>query len=121
MVVRRKRKLYSHVWPIDELAATPPKGWTGWPEGKRFALVLTHDVETAEGQEKCTRLAMLEEKLGFRSSFNFVAEEYNVSPVLRSYLAERGFEIGVHGLFHKETHSGPGKYFKNKQLKLTVI
>ena len=37
------------IWPIDKNAGKPPEGWTGWPDGKKFALVLTHDVETAEG------------------------------------------------------------------------
>jgi len=43
-----------------------------WPNGKKFALVLTHDVETAEGLDKCYQLAEIEERLGFRSSFSFV-------------------------------------------------
>jgi hypothetical protein len=63
-------------------------------------LVLTHDVERAEGQERCIQLATLEEKLGVRSSFNFVAEGYPVSADLREHLKDRGFEVGVHGLNH---------------------
>jgi len=27
----------------------PAPGWSGWPDGKKFALVLTHDVEGPEG------------------------------------------------------------------------
>jgi glycosyltransferase involved in cell wall biosynthesis len=91
------------VWPIDEKAARPPEGWTGWPEGKRFALVLTHDVETVKGMRRSMDLADLDENLGFRSSFNFVAEEYDVTPGLREYLTGKGFEVGVHGLDHKGT------------------
>ena len=72
----RMRKKYVGVWPIDERAGKAPKGWQGWPEGKKFALVLTHDVDTAKGQERCYQLAELEERLGFRSSFNFVPERY---------------------------------------------
>ena len=99
-IVLRKRKLYSHIWPIDERAAKPPDGWTGWPDQKKFALVLTHDVDTARGQEKCLELAKMEEGMGFRSSFNFVPERYDVSSELRDYLTENGFEVGVHGLLH---------------------
>jgi hypothetical protein len=99
-VVLKKRKNYSNVWPIDEKAAKPPAGWKGWPDGIRFALLLTHDVETANGQEKCMILANLEESLGFWSSFNFVAKEYNVSSELKHYLVKNGFEVGVHGLYH---------------------
>jgi hypothetical protein len=88
------------VWPIDPEAGHPPAGWTGWPEQKKFALVLSHDVDTAEGHDRCLQLMQLEEKLGFRSSFNFVPEGYPVSPELRRELTERGFDVGVHGLVH---------------------
>ncbi len=101
-IVLRKRSQVSHVWPIDERAGKPPEGWTGWPDGKKFALVLTHDVETAEGQEKCLGLMEMEKKLGFRSSFNFVVEEYRSFPELRVYLEQQGFEVGIHGLRHNK-------------------
>ena len=91
----------AHTWPIDKQACNPPLGWTGWPDGKRFALVLTHDVEKAGGQKKCYELMAMEARLGFRSSYNFVAEEYVVSSELRRYLTDKGFEVGVHGLNHK--------------------
>jgi peptidoglycan/xylan/chitin deacetylase (PgdA/CDA1 family) len=71
-----------------------------WPAGGRFAFVLTHDVETAEGQSRVRALADLDEEFGFRSSFNFVPERYRVDPSLLEELRERGFEVGVHGLRH---------------------
>ena len=52
----------------------------------------------------------LEESLGFKSSFNFVAERYKVSQLLRDEIISRGFEIGVHGLKHD------GKLFKSKKI-----
>lgn len=71
-----------------------------WPEGHRFAFVLTHDIETAEGQVYVRAVADLEENSGFRSSFNFVPERYPLDYKLMQELRERGFEIGVHGLKH---------------------
>ncbi|HEX3270048.1 MAG TPA: hypothetical protein VHR15_05325 [Ktedonobacterales bacterium] len=71
-----------------------------WPDGQRFAFVLTHDVEDAAGAAFVPRLAELEERLGFRSSFNFVPERYPVDLALLSALRQRGFEVGVHGLRH---------------------
>jgi peptidoglycan/xylan/chitin deacetylase (PgdA/CDA1 family) len=71
-----------------------------WPDGHRFAFVLTHDVETADGQAHVQRLADLETEYGFRSSFNFVAERYRLDHALLDSLKARGFEIGVHGLKH---------------------
>ncbi|MDP3068879.1 MAG: glycosyltransferase [Opitutaceae bacterium] len=88
-------------WPIDPATRFAPEGWPGWPQGKKFSVVLTHDVEGMAGLAKCRQLADLEESLGFRSSFNFIPEgEYRVTPKLREELSARGFEVGVHDLRH---------------------
>ncbi|MDB6169043.1 MAG: hypothetical protein JWM88_1907 [Verrucomicrobia bacterium] len=101
IMARWKRKKYRATWPIDEAAAKKPNGWQGWPDGKKFALVLTHDVEGPEGLARCRHLAEIEMKLGFRSSFNFIPEgSYSVAPELRAWLVENGFEVGVHDLKH---------------------
>ena len=89
------------VWPIAPGSERRPEGWPGWPENKKFALVLTHDVESAVGLRKCRKLMQLEIEAGFRSSFNFVPEgDYRVPPELREELAQNGFEIGIHDLKH---------------------
>jgi glycosyltransferase involved in cell wall biosynthesis len=78
-----------------------PEGWPGWPGGKQFALVLTHDVETKAGLNRVKQLAELEIRLGFRSSFNFIPEaDYRVSQELREWLKANDFEVGVHDLHH---------------------
>lgn len=71
-----------------------------WPHGRRTALVLTHDIETAMGQENVRHVMDLEESLGFRSSFNFVPERYPLDLDLIQELESRGFEVGIHGLKH---------------------
>ena len=101
ILVRRILKKGACRWPIDPDSGEAPEGWQGWPHGKRFALVLTHDVETAKGLKNCYRLIEIEEALGFRSSFNLVAKDYEVSEEFRRELIKRGFEIGIHGLTHK--------------------
>lgn len=89
------------VWPIMESAGRKPEGWPGWPDGKQFAFVLTHDVEGRRGLANARRLAELEMELGFRSCFNFVPEgEYTVPADLRHWLTDNGFEVGVHDLHH---------------------
>src|SRR2546425_10248609 len=69
-------------WPINEVAGTVPEGWPGWPDGKKFAFVVTHDVESRKGLERCRELAQMEMRLGFRSSFNFVPEGKYATPEL---------------------------------------
>jgi hypothetical protein len=97
---RIKLRTHGHVWPIDEKAATHPKNWQGWPDGKRFAFVMTHDVETEVGRDRCLELMRLDQEYGIVSSFNFVPERYEVSKELREHLVSQGFEIGIHDLKH---------------------
>lgn len=101
--------MYKDIWPILESAGNTPADRKGWPDSKKFANVLTHDVETEKGHDKCDKLLNLEREFGFRLSLNFIPERYNVSKNLREFLVKNGFEVGVHGLIHD------GKLFKNKQ------
>lgn len=71
-----------------------------WPEKYHYALVLTHDIETATGQAYVRQVAELEIDNGLRSSFNFIPERYPLDHALIGWLREHGFEIGVHGLKH---------------------
>src|SRR5436190_1077889 len=98
---RRKLGRVSDKWPIDPGAGVTPAGWPGWPEGKRFALVLTHDVEGEAGLKQCNAVAEVEERFHFRSAFNFIPEgKYSMSASVRESLGARGFEIGLHDLRH---------------------
>src|SRR6266481_375810 len=100
-VALRLRDRIGSVWPIAPGSERRPQDWPGWPGNKKFALVLTHDVESAAGLRKCRELMQLEMEAGFRSSFNFVPEgDYRLAPELREELAQNGFEIGIHDLRH---------------------
>jgi peptidoglycan/xylan/chitin deacetylase (PgdA/CDA1 family) len=128
---RLLRKVYSNAgkqpenWPIDSryaqfqfellrqallLTGKNTIQYTNiWPNGSHFALILTHDIETAQGQAFVRKIADLEENLGFRSSFNFVLERYPLDFQLMDELRQRGFEIGCHGLKHD------GRKFDSRQ------
>ena len=97
----RLRSRIGNVWPIMPGSEIPPENWPGWPSDKKFAFVLTHDVESRAGLGKCQPLMQLEMELGFRSSFNFVPEgSYRVPAELREALTGGGFEVGIHDLKH---------------------
>lgn len=97
----RLRETTKDIWPILPGSERPPEGWTGWPEGKKFAFVLTHDVEGPDGLARCRELMDVEQELGFRSSFNFIpAGSYRVPDALREETVRRGFEVGVHDHKH---------------------
>lgn len=118
ILTRLKRSRFSDIWPIDNRSEEPPIEWKGWPNQKRFALVLTHDVESNQGHEKCEKLMRLEQELGFRSSFNFVPERYFVSSRLRYKLTANGFEVGVHGLNHDGKLYASEKIFNQRSERI---
>ena len=106
----RKLEKVRSSWPVLPGSEKPPAGWPGWPEGKQFAFVLTHDVEGASGLAKVPKLTDLEKRLGFRSSFTLVPEgSYRSTPEFRQQLVEDGFEVAVHDLHHN------GKLFLKKK------
>jgi hypothetical protein len=98
----KQRKQVSNIWPVAPGSEQRPSNWSGWPHGKTFAFVLTHDVEGPKGLAKCRQLMQREMELGFRSSINFIPEafDYRVPVELREELVQNGFEVGVHDLHH---------------------
>lgn len=117
-IVRQKEKRYRHIWPIDPKSATPPKNWKGWPENKKFALVLSHDVDFQKGHDGVVKLMDIEDKLGFKSSFNFVPERYKVSKDLIETVKNRGFQVCVHGLKHDGKLFSCRKEFNRRAKKI---
>jgi peptidoglycan/xylan/chitin deacetylase (PgdA/CDA1 family) len=81
-----------------------------WPHGHTFAFVLTHDVEARGGHDFVSQVMALEEKYGFRASYNFVPEGYKVDDSLLEEMRQRGHEVGVHGLKHD------GRLFSSREL-----
>ena len=115
----RLRKRIGDVWPIMPGSERPPENWPGWPGGKKFAFVLTHDVEGKAGLSRCRSLMQLEGDLGFRSSFNFIPEgTYRVPAELREELTARGFEVGIHDLKHDGRLFASRRTFKRRALKI---
>ena len=72
-----------------------------WPEGATACLVLTHDVESQVGYDFCPRLMDIDERFGFRSSFQIVPEErYEPTLTFVNEIKRRGFEVNIHDLNH---------------------
>ena len=85
---------------IADLADGPVPFLGLWPAGRSWALVLTHDVETAAGYRDMDLLRAPERARGYRSSWNFVGARYQVDDRTVRSLQDDGCEIGVHGLRH---------------------
>ena len=72
-----------------------------WPDGAPSCAIVTHDIETSDGLDRCGWLMDIDEKAGIRSSFQIVPEDrYSVSAAFLDAIRTRGFEINVHDLNH---------------------
>ncbi|MCU0343265.1 MAG: hypothetical protein MUF28_05535 [Ignavibacterium sp.] len=99
--IYKKLPKYKDSWPILPGSEKKPENWKGWPDGKKFTLVLTHDVEHQRGYDRVLKLLQVEKELGFVSSFYFVPErDYKVEKSLLNTVKNNGFEYGLHGLHH---------------------
>jgi hypothetical protein len=48
-LIKKKIERVKKVWPILPGSEKKPENWKGWKGEKKFALVLTHDVEHKRG------------------------------------------------------------------------
>ncbi|MGE5411343.1 MAG: hypothetical protein ACM3MI_10325 [Clostridiales bacterium] len=71
-----------------------------YPFGAQSAIILTHDVEGKEGFDFIPNIMKLEEKYGFRSSWNIVPHQYKIDQGIVCLINEAGHEIGIHGYNH---------------------
>jgi SAM-dependent methyltransferase len=71
-----------------------------WPGGRRFAAILTHDVEGPSGVARVPEIIELERRHGLVSSWNFVAEWYPLDTGLLDHVRAAGCEVGLHAIKH---------------------
>jgi len=83
---------------VQTAAAVPHIAF--WPDGLRYAFVITHDVEMDAGLRRAPALAALEQELGFTSCWNLVPERYPIDWGIVNELRQQGYEIGLHGVKH---------------------
>lgn len=81
---------------IEPLLARAPF----WPAGKRFAIALTHDVDSADGLELAREIAAEETALGERSCWYLVGRDYPLDRAAIEDLRAGGSELGLHGAHH---------------------
>jgi peptidoglycan/xylan/chitin deacetylase (PgdA/CDA1 family) len=71
-----------------------------WPDGRRAALLLTHDVDTAAGAARIGSVAELSRALGVRATFFVCSHHYPLDTDALARLEQAGFEIASHGYDH---------------------
>ena len=120
---QKKREQVRHLWPVAPGSEQRPSNWSGWPHGKKFAFILTHDVEGRKGLERCRQMMQLEMRLGFRSSINFIPEalDYTVPVELREELVQNGFELECTTFIMMANFTGHGVNSPKKRPVSTTI
>ncbi len=102
------------VWPVEPSVETIRRVYLGlrkasepdltpapfWPEGRRFAIALTHDVDSAKGLRVAREIAGEESARGHRSCWYLVGRDYRLDPVAVGDLRAAGGEFGLHGAHH---------------------
>lgn len=84
-------------------APVPPAALPLWPDGKRYAVVLNHDVDTEWGlahPQGIAALRRIEEDLGLRSAWMVVTRLADAGQGVFADLMAAGHEIGCHGTVH---------------------
>ena len=78
------------------------------------AIVLSHDVEDAEGFAYIPNVIALEEKYGFKSSWNIVPYKYPIDRGIIDEIRNSGHEIGIHGYNHDGKLYASEKIFRQR-------
>jgi peptidoglycan/xylan/chitin deacetylase (PgdA/CDA1 family) len=82
-----------------------------WPRNHMSCAIMTHDVETGEGQDFCPTMLEMEREYGIRSAFELVPEvRYVVSEAILGAIRDAGSEVCIHGLNHD------GRLFSSEEL-----
>jgi peptidoglycan/xylan/chitin deacetylase (PgdA/CDA1 family) len=102
------------MWPVEPSVETMRRIYLGlrriiqpglttvpfWPAGKRFAIALTHDVDSAEGLRTARGVAREETDCGHRSCWFVVGRDYPLDRSALEDLRGVGSELGLHGVHH---------------------
>jgi hypothetical protein len=72
-----------------------------WPDGASSCLIVTHDVETTAGRDFSSKLMDMDDRQGFKASFQVIPEgRYEVPDQYVDEIRGRGFEFNIHDLNH---------------------
>ncbi len=71
-----------------------------WPKKKKYAIILSHDIDTSQGMSLLPAILSVEEKAGLRSTNFFVGNYYKLNHVFLTKMQERGHEVACHGDKH---------------------
>ena len=71
-----------------------------WPDGKKFAIAVTHDCDTESSFENIDKIRDIEKKYDINSCWNILSNKYKIDRGKLRKLKDEGCEIGLHGYNH---------------------
>lgn len=77
-----------------------PLALVKYPGEKRFAAIITHDVETIDGLKWIETFRKIERKNGVYSAWSIISGKYETDDILLRKLINEGCEIFSHGYIH---------------------
>lgn len=96
-------------WPVDKSVealdylkkvAHGPDEKSPWPEAKKFAFCVTHDLESKDGLKDIERLVSIDRSFGFKACWNVSTMLMESHGECIERLRASGCEIGCHGYNH---------------------
>lgn len=92
-----------------------------WPDGNESALMMTHDVETQSGADRCDFLMDVDASYDINTAFQLIPEgAYNNDEELVSRVRKRGFEVNIHDLDHDGRLYDRKYLFKQRARKINA-
>ena len=71
-----------------------------YPKKKKYAVLLSHDIESNKIQNNVKEIIAIEEKYDLKSTSFFVTNSFKINNVLLEYIVESGNEVACHGYLH---------------------
>jgi len=96
--LKRRRKGFPG-WPIEKSIDLKRNEKVKWPNNKKYAVCLTHDVDTKRGIKNIRLFYDLEKKYGLKSTYFIVAKNLMFTDFLKK-IEKEGYEIACHGYSH---------------------
>jgi peptidoglycan/xylan/chitin deacetylase (PgdA/CDA1 family) len=106
-----------HVWLRAARTAGVHLDLRPYPGRKKFAAVLTHDVESAGGLENVAAFRKIERQFGVASAWSIISDRYQTDDGLLRALIDEGCEILSHG----HTHDGKLAYLSDGEIQRRLL
>jgi peptidoglycan/xylan/chitin deacetylase (PgdA/CDA1 family) len=84
-----------------------------WPQNKKFAICMTHDIDSKSGFEWGERFLEIEQSKKIKSAWNIVSHKYKIDFDFLRQVKDVGCEIGSHG----DDHSGLLPYLDGREIE----